>query len=714
MAQRVPAVDEAIAGPERDPDLDYDIDGVEHQPEPISAAERNRYLEAALDAGNPSAPLRAELERLLGRKATGAAAVAPAPPPIRRKIADPDPPARRLRVFALDPSLAKRLDTADINEATLSLPWDDRSIGEAPQQPGPVGEYLEVVDIDPASGKVYEPVDLNDKLLLAQNGLPPSEGNPKFHQQMVYAVAMQTIRHFEEALGRKALWAPRYVEDEKGHINGLEVPRLRLYPHALRTANAYYSPDKKALLFGYFPADSVEGATTTAGTMVFSCLSADIIAHEMSHALLDGLQRRFQEASNPDVPAFHEAFADIVALFQHFTVPELVRFEISRAHGDLSTATLLAGLARQFGEGTRTGSALRDYLGPATTKFRYSETLEAHDRGAILVGAIYDAFRAIVTRRTADLIRLAGGSGPSDGTPHPDLVTRLTDETSRAARQVLRICVRALDYCPPVDITFSDYLRALITADLDLVSEDRFGYRVAFMEAFRNRGIQIDGVRTISPESLSWNQPENDRPAWLAPVFRRVVLDTDRRHTRSALFRLNESNGWKVWNALDKAFVNDPGLCAQFGLRLGVPRYRQDGTINPEQRQGAVTTFEVFSVRPARRLLSDGSSRVDIIVAVTQRRRVPIDPALPEDQQVPPAESFWFRGGATLLLDPAEGHPRIRYSIVKSSESQQRIAIQRAMLTGSHLSPSRALYFGDAVHEPFAIMHAAQRGEYHE
>ena len=32
--------------------------------------------------------------------------------------------------------------------------------------------------------------------------------------------------------------------------------RLRIYPHALRDRNAYYSPAKKALLFGYFPVTS--------------------------------------------------------------------------------------------------------------------------------------------------------------------------------------------------------------------------------------------------------------------------------------------------------------------------------------------------------------------------------------------------------------------------------------------------------------------------
>jgi hypothetical protein len=42
---------------------------------------------------------------------------------------------------------------------------------------------------------------------------------------------------------------------------------------------------------------------------VFTCLSQDIIAHEVTHALLDGMHRRFNEPSNLDVLAFHEAFA---------------------------------------------------------------------------------------------------------------------------------------------------------------------------------------------------------------------------------------------------------------------------------------------------------------------------------------------------------------------------------------------------------------------
>ena len=62
-----------------------------------------------------------------------------------------------------------------------------------------------MVDVDPASRLCSAPADLNHKHLLAQDGYPPSEGNPQFHQQMVYAVVRTTIGHFERALGRRAL-----------------------------------------------------------------------------------------------------------------------------------------------------------------------------------------------------------------------------------------------------------------------------------------------------------------------------------------------------------------------------------------------------------------------------------------------------------------------------------------------------------------------------
>jgi hypothetical protein len=690
MAQRVATIEKAIA----DPDLPVSE---------IPVAARNRYLELALDEGNPSAPLRQYLEDLLGRahRPPPRADTEPSEP-VKRELKPPPVPRRRLRVFALDPSVAQSNEFFAINQTTLSVPWDDEPETPEPLAPGPVGEYLEVVDVDPASNKVYDPIDLNDKFLLAQDGLAPSEGNPQFHQQMVYAVGMTTIGHFEQALGRRALWAPHY--DEKTG-RGRPVRRLRIYPHALRADNAYYSPDKKALLFGYFPSEADSSGAVAAGSLVFTCLSSDIIAHEMTHALLDGLHRRFTEVSNPDVPAFHEAFADIVAIFQHFSNRELVRFEIGRVKGDLTAKGLLGGLARQFGHGSGRSGPLRDYNDPTLAALDYEETLEPHARGSILVYAIYDAFLKIVARRTADLIRMATGETGvlGGGALHPDLVNRLAEETCKVARHLLHICIRALDYCPAMDITFGEYLRGMITVDVDVMPEDRFGYRVALIEAFRNRRILPRDVRTVSEESLTWDTFVDPKPGWLPRFLKRWDDSWDLHTDREEIADLNEKNRWACWRVLNQIFAEDPEMLRQFGLQSGVPRYNSRGEVISSRNKSGITTFDLYSVRPTRRIAPDGSFRTEIVATVHQRQPIPTD-----GKDIANG-FFWFRGGATIIIDPRKGREEVRYSIIKNSTSVRRRERQRVHALKHLMSPLRALYFGGDSSEPFAILHSRDR-----
>src|SRR6185437_7273650 len=145
---------------------------------------------------------------------------------------------------------------------------------------------------------------------------------------------------------------------------------------------------------------------------------------------------------------------------------------IKQAQGDVSK---LGELARQFGTATGMHGALRSFIGEAQhgdyKKFR--EQSDPHLLGAVLVSAVFAAFDTIYRARTADLIRLAtGGSGIlPQGAISDDLADRLADEAAKVASQVLNMCIRALDYCPPVDLTFGDYLRAIITADHDLVPD---------------------------------------------------------------------------------------------------------------------------------------------------------------------------------------------------------------------------------------------------
>lgn len=425
------------------------------------------------------------------------------------------PPFRSLRGYAFDPSLSLDLATVGINEITYKITWEDDL------KPGPEGEYVKVVDRDPPSNAIYKPVDLNEKELLASDGLPPSESNPQFHQQMVYAVAMNTIKNFESAIGRKIQWnSQRQITAGKKDFEHQFVEKLIIYPHAIREANAYYSSDRKALLFGYFNSTPASPDLHMPGSIVFSCLSHDIIAHETTHAILDGMFSRYMEPTHPDVAAFHEGFADIVALFQHFTFPDVLKNQLAKSRGSFDAETLLGQLAVEFGKASGEHGSLRDAIGkldkdnnwvrqkPDVNSYR--KVFECHDRGSILVAAVFDAFISIYNQRSADLIRIAtNGTGIlPQGDLNTDLVNRLATEASKAASHVLSMCIRALDYCPPIDITYGDYLRAIITADSELVADDSRSYRIAFIDAFRKRGIYPEGITNLSEETLAYTAEE--------------------------------------------------------------------------------------------------------------------------------------------------------------------------------------------------------------
>lgn len=628
-----------------------------------------------------------------------------AQPPGHPASQPPTPTSRHLRGYAFDPSLATRLETALVSEMTYKVPWETLD-------PGPIGEYLEVVDFDPASECFYAPVNLDDPAILAQNGLAPSEGNPQFHQQMVYAAAMTTINRFERALGRKALWPDRVGRSEGS--DDAFVPKLRIYPHAMRMSNAYYSREKRALLFGYFPATEDRSSGQFPGGITFTCLSHDIVAHETTHALLDGFHEYFLEETNPDVLAFHEAFADIVALFQHFTFPEVLAQQIARTRGDLRQENLLAQLATQFGHARGGHGALRDAIGRySTTERRWirhepdplelDTRMDVHGRGAILVAAVFDAFLSIYDARTQDLLRLAGlGVGRSNAAElHPDLVNRLASEAAQAAGHVLMMCIRALDYCPPVDLSFGDYLRALITADMDLMPDDPHRYRVAFIEAFRRRGIYPRDVRTLSEDSLRWGRPGEE--TWAAPgqvedvlrnLIDRVAIDGLRyQTTRRGIWETTRALRAQIHERIGNAAFKQAVLQRLTGLALSdesVPtgvRVKRDG----------MPVFSVNSLREARRVRDDGTVLNQVFITLLQKLTV-VNPATNETHDI--------RCGSTLVVDLNQN--KVTYAITKGLRDDARIErILEHQKLRSERRPLAETYFGES-REPFARLHLSQ------
>ncbi len=683
----------------------------------------------------------------IAKRRTQRANLAPIAPPPSAAPPIPDPGKRRLRVFAFDPSLATQFQFAAINTATIQVPWEpppsadnlDNSAGKKPLTLGPIGDYVEVIDHDPGTGCFYEPIDLNDPRLLAQDGLLPDEANPQFHQQMCYAVAMRVINAFEDALGRRVLWSPREFDPNVRRSWADQfVRRLRIYPHALREANAYYSPELKALLFGYFQAGPKDPVNLPAAP-VFTCLPPGIIAHGAAHALLDGVHPLSLEASNPDVRAFHEAFADIVALFHHFSIPEALEHQIAKTRGVLRTQNLLAELAQQFGKAVSKRGALRNAIGSQPDPSALERELSPHARGSILVAAVFDAFLMIYENRTEPIVRLAtGGTGElPPGRISELLVRELAAQAATSARHVLRMCIRALDYCPPVDLTFGEYLRALLTADMDAFPNDENGYRIAFVDAFRTRGIYPSGARSLMVRSVAWQPFTASLPGmdfFKNGLVQEVVdddefaSDDEREYIRKQdkpmdperdfgsgvdrfmQFIRAQTYARRLGRHWRPSLHDHPEVGPLLGLALGAGAPRTVRRRSADNTDEGVPSIRVRSVRPARRVHQDGRTVIDLVVEMTQDRYCYMDD---ERQHVADVDGpgrdangnavgydFIMRGGCTLLIDMEKG--QCRYCVQKSILSQERLEELRRWRAGGADVGAKA---DMRIAEPFAMLH---------
>ncbi|OWQ90385.1 hypothetical protein CDN99_13600 [Roseateles aquatilis] len=394
--------------------------------------------------------------------------------------------------------------------ATVEIPAERLSIG-------PTGYRVKVVDFDADAGVLYRAhgyvADDEGRVIDPFGAQLPPPGdkarrqaedrllaNPMFHGQNVYALVMRTIARFEHALGRRMNWG------FKGH-------QLHVAPHAFVDANAFYSREDRALMFGYF--QPTEPAAPADGGFVFTCLSHDIVVHETTHAVLDGLREGFMTLSGPDQAAFHEGFSDVVALLSIFSLDEMVehalgRFKdrgkkppIVRRKGkaliheraltlDALADSALLGLAEEFGRalgGMRANALRRSVrIEPSPHLLSDPEYAEAHTRGEILVAAM---MRTLL-RLWRDRIEALGTFG--DG--YYNLV-EVAAEGAKVAGHLLTMAIRALDYCPPLDLEFGDYLAALLTADAEIAPDDkRYHYRDAVLAQFAAFGIVPPPGRT--------------------------------------------------------------------------------------------------------------------------------------------------------------------------------------------------------------------------
>ena len=274
---------------------------------------------------------------------------------------------------------------------------------------------------------------------------------------------------------------------------------------------------------------------------------------------------------------------------------------------------------------------------------------DPHERGGLLSSAVFEAFMRSVYRRIEPLIRLAA---PSGSAVNLYLLEQVEKIASATASHFLSICIRAIDYCPPAAIEFPDYLRALITADHHLASDDRHGYREELIDAFRNRGIYPADIDVVSEAELLWDAPE--MPVYPIPG---VALSSLRYHHTPAIpVSAKETLRWAQAVAL--AIDADPRLFRELGL----------GDPAAAGRYENISAPRIASVRPTLRTGPDGYIDYSMIVEIVQDRDVQIDGG----------GRVRHRGGAALILD-ATGTPSliVRQRIDNGHRLDREIAYTR-------------------------------------
>lgn len=374
------------------------------------------------------------------------------------------PPALKVKVLCKDPLVQDRDGLG---------PVEVKFEGESYLGEGPTTARVAVVDYDADLDQVFAPV----QVLATGRGFTVGSvanvrNNFAFHQVNVWAVVNRTVALLEDArmFGRPIPWA-----------SGLG--RLLILPHAGYGQNAFYDRNTGALHFLYF-----EGKQSKP---VFTCLSHDIVTHELGHAVLDGLKPLYNEVSSVETAAFHEYFGDALALTASLTFREILVRAVGKAPLELDQ-NLIGKIGEEFGNSHSVNGV--DYLRAAFEKRTLAElrgNFEEHEHSQVLTNAFYELLAKLYVKKLKQAKELLHKK-TIDGQVAVNALINAANQTSR-------MMFRGIDYCPPVDVGYVDYARAVLASDRVAYPSDDFGGRKMLAEIFVARGIGRSVKELLEP-----------------------------------------------------------------------------------------------------------------------------------------------------------------------------------------------------------------------
>jgi hypothetical protein len=429
---------------------------------------------------------------------------APAPAPQPVPVPVPQVPGHRFLIYKQDPSVARLgVRVAFVPSVVLNGPADARITTELAGVT-PVARNV--------NGDFVFPVD-----------------SPQFDSAHTWAVARQTLTMFERHHG-----APiRFAWNTGGNTD-----RITVHPRAGIDRNAFYSRTAKVLKFFFFtPAGQTE--------QVFTCRSLDIVAHEMGHAILDGLKPGWLGAGNPpQTGGLHEAFGDLSAVFLTLAQPDQAEALVAITRANLHDKNFLSAVAEQFGRALGKDYGLRN----ADNDLKLSEVgNEVHAISQVFTGAIYDILADVyafertrqggrkdptqllieVADRLCKLLLDAIIEAPAVGATYVDVANQLLKlSEQRGEPAIYRTFIRNRFAVREIT-TAATPLQDLLSGRMDMANAEYtgngadvtdvadFDEHSASLRAEQNRGrccgtMQMPEYRAVDPEKLNQGGPLED------------------------------------------------------------------------------------------------------------------------------------------------------------------------------------------------------------
>lgn len=237
--------------------------------------------------------------------------------------------------------------------------------------------------VESLSSASYYLNDPSTPSLIEEQVLPIFKGHPSF-------AINESFKNCQITLCRSLNYFQSIVDNPiKKWVDG---PKLIVNVVKSREINAYY--DRRSLRF-------LSAHVKKMGRIVDTSNSAEIVAHELGHALLDCLRPQFWNTQNREIWAFHEAFGDINAIVTTLQSDVMIRQMLEETGGDLKKSNCVSRIAEEMGQAWNSTNYLRDvsvvfdYVQPNYLPHNAPEkklSSEGHSFSRVFSGAWYEIF----------------------------------------------------------------------------------------------------------------------------------------------------------------------------------------------------------------------------------------------------------------------------------------------------------------------------------